>query len=73
MRRRAQPGFRPAILWLRLSTTRLDGSAEAGLLVGTTFIQRVVTQGGTAPPAAACNKQTVGKVVEVPYKADYFF
>jgi Protein of unknown function (DUF3455) len=44
-----------------------------GLLGGTTYIQRLNTQGGTQPPIAECKAQTAGKVKEVPYKADYFF
>jgi len=44
-----------------------------GVLAATTFIQRLNTQGGTQPPAAECKEQTLGKVKEVPYKADYVF
>ena len=40
---------------------------------GTTYIQRLNTQGGTQPPDAECKAQTAGKVKEVPYKADYVF
>jgi hypothetical protein len=50
-----------------------DGATGGGLLGETTFIQRLNTQGGTAPPAAECKAQTVDKVKEVPYKADYVF
>jgi Protein of unknown function (DUF3455) len=67
------PAAGPAIPWLLLSTVPADGSATTGLLVGTKFIQRINTQGGTQPPAAECKAQTSGKVKEVPYKADYFF
>jgi hypothetical protein len=56
-----------------LSTVPADGSATTGLLVGTKFIQRVNTQGGTQPPTAECKPQTSGKVKAVPYKADYYF
>jgi hypothetical protein len=59
-----------AIPWLLLRVTSRQGT---GLLADTTFIQRVETKGGTAPPDAACKKATEGKVVEVPYKADYYF
>ena len=45
----------------------------AGVLGGTTYIQRLNTQGGTQPPVAECKAQTAGKVKEVPYKADYVF
>jgi hypothetical protein len=61
---------RNAIPWLLLRATSTTGD---GLLSDTTFIQRVETKGGTAPPAAACKPATEGKVVEVPYKADYYF
>jgi hypothetical protein len=66
------PAPAPTIPWLLLATTAVDGS-PAGLLTGTTSIQRVETKGGTAPPAAACKQVTKGKIVEVPYKADYYF
>jgi hypothetical protein len=48
-------------------------SPTPGLLTGTTSIQRLNTKGGTAPPDAECKAQTLGKVKDVPYKADYFF
>jgi uncharacterized protein DUF3455 len=48
-----------AVPWLRLA--------------GTTFIQRIATVGGVAPPAAECNASAVGTVREVPYTADYYF
>ena len=66
------PAPAPTIPWLLLSTTAVPGS-PAGLLTGTTSIQRVETKGGTAPPAASCKAQTLGKVHEVPYNADYYF
>jgi hypothetical protein len=64
------PAAGPAIDWLRLSTASVG---SPGLLSDTTFIQRVETKGGTTPPAAACKAETLNKVVEVPYKADYYF
>jgi Protein of unknown function (DUF3455) len=66
------PAPGPAIPWLLLTTTPKDG-APVGLLTDTKFIQRLETKGGTAPPDAACKAQTLNKVVEVPYKADYYF
>ena len=42
-------------------------------LTGTTFVQRIHTQGGTTPPAAECKAQTENKLKEVPYQADYVF
>ena len=44
-----------------------------GLFGGTTFIQRLNTQGGTQPPTAECKSQTADKVKEVPYQTDYVF
>src|SRR6266545_173743 len=39
----------------------------------TTYIQRIATTGGLAPPAVDCNAATAGTVAEVPYTADYYF
>jgi hypothetical protein len=61
-----------AIPWLLLSTTATAGP-DGDRLAHTTFIQRVNTVGGLAPAAADCTAATVDKVVEVPYKADYYF
>ncbi len=62
------------IPWLLLSKAPdSPPSPPGGLLTDTTSIQRVNTQGGTAPPTAECKAQTAGKVKEVPYKADYYF
>ena len=66
------PAHGPAIDWLLLTATPKVG-APVGLLTDTKFIQRLETQGGTPPPDAACKAQTLNKVVEVPYKADYYF
>jgi hypothetical protein len=62
------------IPWLLVPVKPAGSSNEAGdLLTGTTFVQRINTQGGTAPPAAECRAQTVDQVREVPYQADYVF
>jgi hypothetical protein len=61
-----------AIDWVLLSTTTTPGP-DGDRLVDTTFIQRIHTAGGHTPPAADCNAATAGKVVEVPYTADYVF
>lgn len=45
----------------------LTSSANPGVLTGTTFIQRVNTDGGVAP-TGACTAP-----VDVPYTADYYF
>jgi hypothetical protein len=59
-----------AIPWLLL---RADPGDAPGRFAGTTFIQRVATTGGLAPAAAECDAGAAGKVVEVPYTADYNF
>jgi hypothetical protein len=61
-----------AIPWLLLSASLAPGSKE-GRLADTTFIQRVATVGGIAPPASECTAATAGTQVEVPYTADYYF
>jgi hypothetical protein len=61
-----------AIPWLLLSASLAPGSKE-GRLAHTTFIQRVATVGGIAPPASECTAATAGTQVEVPYTADYYF
>jgi hypothetical protein len=47
--------------------------SKPGQLDQTTFIQRVNTTGGLAPPASECNASTAGTQAEVPYTADYYF
>lgn len=44
----------------------------SGAMAGTTYIQRVATQGGVAP-AMACDAATVGTKQTVKYQADYIF
>jgi hypothetical protein len=61
-----------AIPWVRLSASTTPGP-DGDRLVATTFVQRIATTGGLAPPAAACNATTAGTVAEVPYTADYYF
>jgi hypothetical protein len=62
-----------AIPWLLLSATSTSAGPDGARLVETTFIQRIATTGGLNPPAADCNAETAGTVVEVPYTADYYF
>src|SRR5690349_1350652 len=62
------------IPWLLVPVAPAGTSNDAGdQLTGTTFVQRIHTQGGTQPPAAECRAQTVDQVREVPYQADYVF
>jgi hypothetical protein len=58
-----------AIPWVRLSAA----STTPGRLGNTTYIQRIATTCGLAPPAAECSATTAGTVAEVPYTADYYF
>ena len=50
-----------------------DGPAGGRLLTKTTFIQRLNTDGGSAPATGCLVSGDVGKQVLVPYSADYFF
>jgi FtsP/CotA-like multicopper oxidase with cupredoxin domain len=63
---------RTAIPWVLLSASPAPDS-KPGRLDQTTFIQRVNTTGGLAPPASECNTTTAGTQAEVPYTADYYF
>ena len=62
-----------AIPWLRLAAASTAAGPDGDRLVATTYIQRIATTGGLAPPAAECNATTAGSVAEVPYTADYYF
>ena len=44
----------------------------AGAMSGITYIQRVNTKGGVAPPDP-CTSATAGSKKVVPYQADYVF
>jgi len=59
----ARPG---TIAWLKLQAVSATGG---GMLGKVTFIQRVDTEGGTAPMRSCTN----GSRVRVPYKAAYYF
>jgi hypothetical protein len=61
-----------AIPWLLLSASTTPGP-DGDRLVATTYVQRIATTGGLAPPAAQCNPTTAGTVAEVSYTADYYF
>jgi hypothetical protein len=56
-----------AIPWLLLQTVTADGP---GIFSPVTYIQRVNTEGGTAPTTPG---SFVGEVKEVPYTAEYYF
>ncbi len=62
-----------AIPWLRLSAASTAAGPDGDRLVDTTYIQRIATTGGLAPPAADCTAATAGTVAGVPYTADCYF
>jgi hypothetical protein len=63
-----------AIAWLLLDVVGAeDGPTGGGKLTRTTFIQRVNTTGGLAPPDGCSSPADVGNQAFVPYTADYFF
>jgi uncharacterized protein DUF3455 len=49
------------------------GSAGGKIITGTSFIQRLNTQGGAPPPGGCSGAADVGKQTLVPYTADYYF
>ncbi len=62
-----------AIPWLLRSAASTAAGPDGDRLVATTYVQRIATTGGLAPPAADCNATTAGTVAEVAYTADYHF
>ena len=63
-----------AIAWVLLELAgSQDGPRGNGRLTPTTFVQRVNTDGGVAPPEACSKASDVGKKAFIPYTADYFF
>ncbi len=61
------PSPNGSIQWLLLSTT--TSGPAGGVLLPTTFIQRLSTTGGVAPAGACAN----GATAAVYYTADYYF
>lgn len=63
-----------AIPWVLLARAGVQiGPTGGDLLTKTTFVQRVNTAGGVAPPTGCASSADVGKKAFVPYTADYFF
>jgi hypothetical protein len=58
-----------AVPWLLLRATSTSG---AGLFSAVTFVQRIETQGGTAP-AGGCDASHLGAETRASYSADYYF
>ena len=72
----AEPDFVApgAIPWLRIAVGgRQFGPTWGDKLTRATFIQRVNTVGGVAPPTGCALVEDIGKRVFVPYVADYVF
>jgi len=65
---------RDAIAWLKLEVVgKRVGPTGGDTLFGTTFVQRLNTQGGLAPVTGCDNPQDIGRKAFIPYTADYFF
>jgi hypothetical protein len=63
-----------AIAWLKLEVVgRRVGPTGGDTLFKTTFVQRLNTEGGLAPPTGCDNPQDIGRKAFIPYTADYFF
>jgi Protein of unknown function (DUF3455) len=63
-----------AIPWLKLEVVGARvGPTGGDTLFGTTFLQRVNTEGGVAPETGCDQLTDVGRKAFVPYTADYFF
>ena len=63
-----------AIPWLKLERAGTHvGPTGGATLTKTTFVQRVNTVGGVAPPTGCDRVPDVGHKAFVPYTADYFF
>ncbi len=63
-----------AIPWLLLEAVgTAEGSIGGALLAGTTFIQRVNTEGGVAPAMGCTTVTQLGAIALVPYTTDYIF
>jgi hypothetical protein len=63
-----------AIPWVKLQVVGTqDGPNGGKTLSGTTFIQRLNTEGGLAPKTGCDMPKDIGEKRFVPYTADYFF
>lgn len=64
-----------AVAWLKLTAVGTQNGPDGGdVLAKTTFVQRVNTSGGVAPPADTCDSlHEVGTQAFRPYTADYIF
>ena len=63
-----------AIAWLKVTVVgNHEGPSGGDKLTETTFIQRLNTHGGLAPPTGCASLSDVGREAFMPYTADYFF
>ena len=63
-----------AIPWVKLEAVGAqEGPTGGDTLAGTTFVQRLTTEGGAAPPTGCAIPTDIGRKAFVPYTADYFF
>jgi len=63
-----------AIPWVKLQVEKaVDGPNGGDKLSETTFIQRLNTDGGSAPTTGCAQASDIGRKAFVPYTADYFF
>lgn len=60
-----------SVPWLLLKA--VDHSGNFGELSLVTYIQRIHTHGGLAPPAAECGATKLNHEVRIAYTADYYF
>ncbi len=67
------PGAIPWLLVQVKEVGALAGPTGGDKLTGTTFIQRLNTVGGAAPPTGCSASTDIGNKAFVPYTADYFF
>jgi len=64
-------GSIPCLLLQAIGTA--PGPAGFGILTNTTYIQRLNTNGGSAPATGCSTASEVGSQTLVPYQADYYF
>jgi hypothetical protein len=64
-----------AVAWLKLTVVGEQDGPTGGdrLSAHTTFIHRLRTSGGLAPPTSCASASDLGNKAFVPYSADYFF
>jgi len=63
-----------AVAWLKVTATGTENGPTGGdTLTKTTFIQRLNTSGGLAPPTGCSSPSNLGNQAFVDYTADYFF